>query len=219
MTLTFLTLAALITATISGFIGMAGGVTLLAAMTFFLPANALIPIHGIVQLGSNSTRSLFLFKHVSKPIFLWFCSGLPLGTIASYYFLSYFSYRPQWFLLFIAALLLYTALKPKKVPGLELNSFGFFLLGSAAAALGPLIGATGPLLAPFLVRKDLEKEKLVATKAACQTMTHLLKIPIFLSLSFPYKEHFVTIVLMLVAVVAGTKIGTTILKTPQGNNS
>lgn len=43
------------TAAISAVVGMAGGVTLLSIMILFMPLNAAIPIHGIVQLVSNIT--------------------------------------------------------------------------------------------------------------------------------------------------------------------
>ena len=51
-----LVFSALLTSILSGVIGMGGGITLLAVMELFVPASALVPLHGSVQLMSNGTR-------------------------------------------------------------------------------------------------------------------------------------------------------------------
>ncbi|MEM7179452.1 MAG: sulfite exporter TauE/SafE family protein [Spirochaetota bacterium] len=209
--LLILFLAALGSSILSGFLGMGGGVTLLAIMTFFYPTEVLVPLHGMVQLTSNASRSLLLRKYIRKDIFCTFLLGVPLGGLAAYSFLLYLK-RPQWVLAFIAAILFYVALKPKKMPEIHLGKIGFFLLGVTTAFLGSLVGATGPILAPFFTRDDFQKEEIVATKAACQIAIHLSKIPIFLSLAFAYQNYTREIILMGLAVVVGTKIGTTLLQ-------
>ena len=73
-------------------------------------------------------------------------------------------------------------------------------------------GATGPLLAPFFLRDDFEKENVIATKAACQFWLHLLKIPAFLTLGFNYLEHAPLLVCLIVAVIVGTYGGKRILE-------
>ena len=62
------------------------------------------------------------------------------------------------------------------------------------------------------VRTDLSKEEMVSTKSACQISIHLMKLPVFLALAFPYLDHALTIGIMLIAVVVGTKIGTELLR-------
>ena len=44
----------------------------------------------------------------------------------------------------------------------------FVGVGVLAGAAGPTIGAVGPLIAPIFARHDYIKERLIATKAACQ---------------------------------------------------
>ena len=53
-------------------LGIGGGVLLLAVMASLMPAVALIPIHGVIQLGSNAFRSATLITHVSWPPVMWF---------------------------------------------------------------------------------------------------------------------------------------------------
>ena len=48
-------------------LGIGGGALLLAIMASFLPAAALIPVHGVVQFGSNSTRAALLRDGIQWP--------------------------------------------------------------------------------------------------------------------------------------------------------
>lgn len=73
------------------------------------------------------------------------------------------------------------------------------------------VGATGPFLAPFMLRDDFEKESVIATKAACQMWLHLLKIPAFLSLGFDYRPHAPLLAVLVLAVIIGTYVGKTLL--------
>ena len=63
-----LTIVALLTATLSGVLGMAGGITLLAVMLLYLEPLVAIPIHGAIQLISNSSRAVIQRRHVAWPI-------------------------------------------------------------------------------------------------------------------------------------------------------
>ena len=207
----WLSLAAFVTALLSGLVGMAGGVTLLGVMTFFLPASALIPIHGVAQLISNSSRSFILRKNVRKHIFLPFFRGGILGGIVAWLLLRKIQ-QENWVLLMIIFTLLYSVFRPKKFPEIRLSRTGFGILGIVAAALGCMMGATGPLLAPFFLREDLSRQEIVANKAMCQLVVHLVKVPVFLSLTFPYGNYLSTIFAMTFGVICGTKIGTLLLE-------
>ena len=57
--------AALATSILSAIVGMAGGITLLAVMLLFLEPLVAIPLHGVVQLVSNGSRTWFQRHHVS----------------------------------------------------------------------------------------------------------------------------------------------------------
>ncbi len=198
------------TSIISGVVGMAGGIVLLSSMTFFMPLDHVIPIHGIVQLVSNGSRGLFLRKKIVKDIALHFMLGSPFGAYGAYLFLSHVQ-GAYWFYIPLLLLISYTLFKPDKLPAISIPTRGFFFLGILAGFLGPLIGATGPLLAPFFLRDDLSKEEIVATKAFAQIFTHIVKIPLFLGLSFAYEDYTLVIVLMVLGALLGTKIGVFLL--------
>ena len=211
MTLLYLGLAALITATISALIGMGGGVLLLALMTLALPYQVLIPIHGVIQFVSNFSRSYLLRVHVNKTFLFAFLLGTPIGTLIAFFLLSSVKDSSVYYLL-LAILILYSVFKPKKLPAIVLTKNGWFVLGILASLLSPLLGATGPLLAVFYVRDDLAKEEIIATKAAQQMFLHLLKIPLFLNLDFNYGEYLDLLTIMIVGVLVGTFGGVKALK-------
>lgn len=206
-----LSFAALVAATISGIVGMAGGITLLSVMVLVMPLELVVPIHGIVQLVSNSSRTLILLKNVHRGMSLSLVCGIPFGGWLGYTLLSQIE-RPTWLLVLVAGFLLYVAFKPERLPEIKLPIWAFSILGLVAGVFGCLVGSTGPLIAPFFVRKDLPKEAMVATKAACQVAIHLVKIPVFLSLEFNYAAHWDLIVAMSIGVIAGTQIGTSLLR-------
>ena len=84
-------------------------------------------------------------------------------------------------------------------------------LGLTAGFISVFVGATGPFIAPFFLRDDLEKEEVIGTKAMCQSVTHVLKIPAFLSLGFGYGDHLELLAVLVAVVIAGTLIGKKLL--------
>jgi len=206
-----LVLASLLTATISGFLGMAGGMALLAVMTALLPAPVVVPLHGIVQLSSNSTRSLLHLSRVAWPIFAVYAPALVVGVFLASRL--YAGISMTWFKPAIGVFLLVFLAWRRWAPKLRnLPRWTYAPLGLVTGFLTIFVGATGPFIAPFFLRDDLSKEEVIATKAVCQTVGHLLKIPVFLSVGFDYLPHAGLLGAMIGATIVGTAIGGWILK-------
>jgi uncharacterized membrane protein YfcA len=206
LTIVILVVACFVTATISGILGMAGGVTLLGVMTALLPAPVVVPLHGIVQLASNWTRTWAFRKHVRWPIFFAFILPAVLGVAiaANIWADLELTWFKAWIGAFILAFLVWRKYKPKlRHPPL----WSYAVLGFAAGLLAIFVGATGPFLAPFFLRDDFDNEEVIATKAVCQTWLHLLKIPAFLALSFDYSPYLAVLAALVAAVIGGTYFG------------
>lgn len=203
--------ATIFTSIISATIGIAGGILLLSLMTFYYPMTVIIPIHGVVQLLSNSSRVLFLREKISKPLFWTTALGVPFGTLIAVYGLKHLS-GERYIIIGVVTLILYSVFKPKKMPSLKLPLWGYFLLGMVIGVLGPFIGATGPLLGPFMIRDDLSKEEIISTQASIQVVGHIMKIPAFLAIGFDFFAYWPTILFMSVAALVGTKWGVNLLK-------
>lgn len=205
-----LLVAGLLTATLSGVLGMGGGVTLLGVMTAVLPAPVVVPLHGVVQLVSNFTRTLGLVRHVVWRIFAIYVPPMVLGLAAATALwsgdkLTYM--RPGVGLLLLAFLVL-----RRRAPRLRaLPMWTYAPLGLVIGFASVWIGAVGPLLAPFFLRDELDPKQVIATKAACQSAAHLLKIPAFMVLGFEFGDHGPLLLGLVAVVIVGTLIGRAIL--------
>ena len=201
------------TAMLSAMVGLAGGTVLLAVMLLFFEPAAAVPLHGVIQLLSNGTRTLVQRRHVAWSVVGWYSLFLPplalagarvalampatLGTTLIGVFVLVATLRPGWL-----------RVRPAGARG---EARRFVLLGGAAGFLGSLIGAVGPLVAPFLLHLGLSRRGVVGTAAACQTAGHLAKIAAFGWVGFSYREHLGLLMAMSMLVIAGTMAGSRLL--------
>lgn len=210
LVIVILVISAWITAIISGFLGMAGGISLLAILTLFLPAGLVVPLHGVVQLCSNLTRTVIFVRHVRWPIFFAYSPPLLFGIYAAT--LVWSGDKLDWFKpvigTFVISFLIWRRYKPKLR---TLPIWTYAPLGLVSGFLAIFVGATGPFIAPFFLRDDFTKEEVVANKAIVQTWLHLFKIPAFLSLGFDYTPHWGLLSWLIVAAIIGNVIGKRLL--------
>lgn len=213
--LAILAAAAFATSILSAVVGMAGGITLLAVMLLFLEPLAAIPLHGVIQLVSNTSRTAIQRKHVDLHILLRYSALLvPMSWVGLHLanalpaaatrvmigiFVLIATWFPGWLLL---------GTHPEETnPGRR-----FLALGGVVGVLNMTIGATGPLIAPFFLNLGLDRRALVGTKAACQTLGHLVKIALFGMAGFAFAPYLVLLVAAGACVVVGTWIGSQILE-------
>ncbi len=209
-----LCLASLITAGVSAVLGMAGGIMLLAVMLLFLEPAVAIPIHAVVQLTSNSSRTVIHARSVRRDLLFPFtilllpagALTLPLVQIAPDdalrlaigVFVLVATWRKSWLLL---------GIDPERIPIRR----RFALIGAGSGAIGPLVGATGPFIAPFFLGIGLNRFELIGTKAACQMTGHLAKMILFAIAGFAFFDYVGLMVGMAGCVIAGTWLGTRLL--------
>ncbi len=210
MTFGYLTTVALIaaaglTSALSAVIGMGGGMILLAIMLLFMPVEVAIPIHAAVQLISNGTRTFVYLKHVQWKVWALFCGPAVIGILMGKEI--FLALDRDWLRIGMALFILITTYLPKSKKGNPWPLWPFAIAGAIAGTLGMLVGATGPIIAPFFLHAQLLKEKLIATKAVCQTTIHILKIVAFGTMGFAFGELSWLIVVLGVAVIVGTFLG------------
>ena len=212
-----LVLTALVTATISGIIGMGGGILLLAAMFSFMPHGEAIPLHAAVQLISNGTRIIAFWKAVDwRTVGRYLLGVVPGAVIATLvlWALGEPGRSEPYLKIVIGVYILVVPLlrKPKRVVRLG-HGYDFTLLGLAAGSVALAVGAIGPLIAPLFARRNFVKEHLIATKAVCQMFTHALKIVAFSVLgTIEFAEFSLLLGLMAAFAVVGTFSGKRILR-------
>ena len=158
-TIVVLVTACFVTSTISAILGMAGGVTLLGVMTALLPAPVVVPLHGIVQLASNWTRTWAFRRYVRWSIFFAFMVPAVAGVAiaASVWSDLELTWFRAWIGAFILLFLVWRRYKPKlRNPPV----WSYAVLGLVAGLLAIFVGATGPFLAPFFLRDDFDNSGL-----------------------------------------------------------
>jgi len=208
--LLILTISALVTSIISGMTGMAGGTILLAIIASIIETTYVVPLHATVQLISSGTRTILFLKHVKWKIILLFVLGIAPGALIGIFLFRLLDKNIIKLLMGIFILVITYLPKSKKEAKV---SYSIFLpVGFVSGLIGIFFGAIGPFIASFFVRKDVLKEELVATKATCQLISHILKIPLFGFIGANVLIYWNLLLYLCVAVIIGTIIGKNRLK-------
>ena len=192
----------------SAAMGLGGGVMLIAVIAQFLPALAVIPVHGVVQLGSNSGRAILMRKFIDLRACIYFGVGSVIGAFIGGQIV--FGLNASYLKIIIAIFVLLSVWNPKvtvKLSTMLVVATGGFV----STILTMFVGATGPFVAALLKPQSYVKEVQVATMAACMIIQHLLKVLIFISLGFVFTDYLLLIIGMVVFGFGGTYIGKTIL--------
>ena len=221
MELLILILASFLTSSISAVLGMGGGIILLGIMAIIIPEGFMvIALHGVIQLVSNATRTYVFRNHlrwdIVKP-FLWGAIiGLLISVLIIFSIIFYFNLgsgddlKVDFLKPLIGVFIIWYLFFKKSKQKTNLKSF--FLAGGISGLSSVFIGATGPLIAPFFLSYNLTKENIIANKAACQMISHVGKIPLFIIFfKFNYIQQYDLLFPLVIAVFIGTNLGKKIL--------
>jgi len=205
----FLVLVACLTSFVTAVFGAGGGVMMLGAMAQVLPAQMIIPLHGVVQLGSNSGRALMSWRYIDWRLISHFLPGAVLGIILGSLLLV--SLSPAVIYLSVAFFILYLCWGPK-LPKLVFGPLGTSVAAAITSFLTLFVGASGPLVAAFIKQLHVCKFTTVATFAVAMSCQHLLKIAVFYQVGFSLIEWLPLLLSMIMSGAIGTFIGLKVLK-------
>lgn len=189
--------------------GAGGGVMLLAVMTVFLPVPVVIPLHGVIQAGSNVGRTALTWRHIQWPILAAFAAGALAGALAGSQLLVRL---PQaWMELALGAFILWSCWGP--MPRIHGGSLATIATGGAVTSVLTLfVGATGPFVGAFLRALHLDRLRHVGTFSACMVLQHGLKIAVFGLVGFAFGPHLPFLAAMLACGFLGTFLGRRVLE-------
>lgn len=186
--------------------GIGGGAILLAVLASMISPIALIPVHGVIQIGSNAARLALMWRHVHwEAILPGFAIGSVLGAVLGG--MTVVSLPPAIVQISVGAFIAYTVLG--HIPAI-LNRWGA-VTGTVSSFLTMFFGATGVLVATFTKSFHLERHAHVATHAAMMTLQHGLKSLAFGLLGFAFVAWIPFIVAMILAGMLGTVLGQQVL--------
>ena len=197
------------TSALTAAVGIGGGLLLLTVMVSFLPPIIVLPVHGVIQLGSNGGRMAVMRQHVDWRIWGFFAIGSILGVIlAGQVFINL---SLEVLRAVLGLFVLYAVWTPKLRPS-NIALKGYTLVGIGTTFITMFVGATGPLVSSFLSPEKLGRERMVATLASCMTIQHGLKGIAFGVLGFYFQPWIPVIVVMIASGFLGTLLGRRILK-------
>ncbi len=193
---------------IAASLGLGGGMLVLAVMALALPPVVLIPVHGVVQFGSNLGRAILMARQVHYLVVPAFIAGALLGAaIGAHVVVA----LPLWLLL---ALLAIFVLYGTWSPGFRSAKPGrikFFAVGAVSSFVTMFVGATGPLIAPFVSAACGERQQVVATHAMLMSVQHGIKVLAFGLLGFAFGPYLSLLVGLLAFGFLGTYVGGRVL--------
>ena len=203
-------ISALATSLLSGLVGMAGGVVLMAVLVNILPVSSAMVLHGITQFTANGSRTLILRKHL-----MWqLLPGYILGASAAVAGFSALLFVPEAsVVLILVGLFPWLArLQPKSSALNITRPASNIICGFSVTSAQLLAGAAGPLLDLFYLNSGLDRQTVVANKALTQTIGHLLRIFYYgaiISVATPLPNWL--FLAAAIAAVIGTRLGTWLL--------
>ena len=182
--------------------GIGGGIVLLAAMASMVPVAAVIPVHGVVQIGSNAGRTALLLAHVEWRIFAPFIFGAVIG--AGLGGLSAVQLPADILKAGLGCFILWTVWGPKPASS---GRSAIIFTGIFSSFLTMFFGATGTFVSAMVKTLKLGRLEHVATHSACMVAQHMIKVLVFGLLGFAFQPFLGLIIAMIISGFAGTVLG------------
>jgi uncharacterized membrane protein YfcA len=200
-------LAVFLTSLISGVLGMAGGIILMAVLVSTLSVSSAMIAHGLVQATANGSRAVFLRRHVQWAILPAYLLGASLATGL---FISLSLIPDVSMILICIGLFPWIARLLPSMKGLNITHKSTALFcGILVTGAQLFAGASGPLLDIFYLNTPLTRYEIIATKALTQTLGHILKT-IYYTMIVQFSDSLPIwiLVLAMTSAILGTRVGT-----------
>jgi len=195
--------------TIAGVFGLGGGLVLVVMLPWFVPANAVVPIHGITQLGSNISRLMLSYRYVVWSLGPRFIFGTVFGIALFSLVLTSLSTK---YIPVIIAIYLLLSLWIKAFEKLLSKIESFFVVGMLQGGLGLIVGAPGPLAITLLMKKLSHPDQIIATASLMLSFVNLAKVVTYAIFGFVFWDYIHSIIFAIIGAFIGSFIGTIIRK-------
>ncbi|MBD8065785.1 sulfite exporter TauE/SafE family protein [Devosia sp. PTR5] len=207
----FVALAVFCTSTLSGVFGMAGGLLLLAALLALLPVATAIAVQGAIQIVANGSRAYFSRAFIDWRILGMICGGLVAAAIV----LWIVRYTPDLPTVCLAiGLMPILVWIPREWLALDASKpHHAFFCGLLGGGLNLAVGVSGPTVDIFFIRTQMDRRRVIATKAATQVVSHAAKVVFYgATASAMAANDWLLVIIAAPFAVAGTQVGYRILQ-------
>ncbi len=193
------------TSTMTAITGLGGGMILVGLMPMFLPAVAIIPVHGATQLASNISRAWFGRQYIDKTYLRSYIIGTILGAVV--FGVAVYFVHLDLIPLFIGLYILLTQWSSKfneLLKGFE----NFYVIGFLQTGVGLFVGAPGPMHMPLLMKKYGDNHVVVSTASLMVSFVHLIKVIMYVLMGFVFFDYWQVVLMMIVSAIIGSWVGT-----------
>ena len=210
VSLVILCSVSIVVSAINATVGPTGG-ALLAAIAFFVPAPATIPVHAAVSMASSIFRLSQLYHYVNWIAVVAFSVGGLLGALCA---APLISITPPPFLQIVIGLFIIVSANvgsAQRESWRGLSSYRIVTFGWLISFISMFVGATSALIAPISYRLSASRQETIANQTAIVLSQHVIKLVGFGILGYGIENYAVPIVLMICGTFLGTYIGTRFL--------
>lgn len=207
----FLSLVAFCTSAMTAVTGSGGGTILIAILLQFMPPAAAIPVHGVVQLASNTWRTWLFRRHMAWHLIWRFALLVPAGIAVGLWLFQGMS--PETVQILIGCFILVTLFTRQigRFRERELPLWAFVPMGFFVGILNMIVGVVAPIIGVLIIRKELTKEYYVGTLGFFAVLSNFFKLVGFILAGFSVIEYGPAMLAMIPAVLIGTSVGKVLL--------
>lgn len=202
--LVFLSVASLLTSLITAAVGIGGGLGLLSVMPSFLPMAAVVPVHGVTQFVSNTSRFAFDYRNADLHLLPAYFLGACLGGLVGYFFIGRV---PDFYLSAILGIFILVSTWTGLVKLLGRVLTNFFSIAFIQTFLSLFVASVGLLSQPVLIKQGLAKNRVIVTHAMQMSVLHGLKVFTFVAAGFPFLRYWHITGAMIAASALGSYAG------------
>lgn len=211
-TLAAIAVAAVVTSSIHGAIGVAGGLLMTAILALLVDVRASVPIMSVALVISHGSRSLIYLSSFDRRAF-----GIVMAAATPFIILTGYVYAvlPTQVLAGVLAAIVFTTIPLRHWAAARSIRAGTGLMAGAGAVYGFFAGASigsAAILSPFLLGYGLVKEAFVATMAGIALATNLVRIGVFSGVDLVNAHYTFLGLLVGLIMIPGNYIGRTILR-------
>lgn len=155
------------TFTLSTISGGGGAMMQIPILNFWIGASQTAPVINLGAFISRPARIALFWKYINWKVFWYFVPTAIIGAVLAALLFS--EVKIYWIQLIVGFFLISTFFQyrfGKKERSFPVKLWYFIPLGFFVSMVGTFTGGMGPILNPFLMNIGIDKEELVATKAA-----------------------------------------------------
>ncbi len=161
----YLALAGALAFALSTLTAGGGALILLPVLSFLVGAKQVAPVMNLGNFIGRPVRLILFWKHIYWPIVGYYLPASLVGAFMGAWLLS--SFKSETMQLIIGLFLVSTIFQyrfGKRKHSFKMKLWYFLPLGFLIPFISTLTGALGPLLNPFMLNYEMNKEALIATK-------------------------------------------------------